>query len=213
MKLRIHHLLLIAAFLTVSGIVHGMWSNRWSDAAQVEGKDLLSGINGEIGDWHPGEFLQINPADVPAKTKCVSRRFEPLKDGRPMVVSLTSGGPGAVAVHTPDVCYLGAGYQLRGAVTRQSIPLADGATASFWVADFVKNRASGDEAIRVRWSWTANGNWEAPDYPRWSFARVPVLYKLYIVHPLTDDDDLTKNDPYRKFVADLVPALSGQITH
>jgi hypothetical protein len=35
--------------------------------------------------------------------------------------------------------------------------------------------------------------------------QMPVLYKLYIVHPLTDDDDF-KNDPYRKFVADLVPA-------
>ncbi len=213
MKLRFHHLLLIAAFLAVSGFVHGMWSNRWSNASRVEGKDLLSGVAGEIGDWRAGEFLHINPADVPANTKCVSRRFEPLKDGRPLLVSLTSGSPGAVAVHTPDVCYLGAGYQLRGAVTRQTITLADGKSASFWVGDFVKNRATGDELIRVRWSWSGDGDWQAPDYPRWIFARMPVLYKLYIVHPLNDDDDLTKNDPYRKFVADLIPALNGQLTN
>lgn len=210
MKLRIHHLLFIAIFLALSGIVHGMWSNRWANAGQIEGKDLLSGVSAELGDWRAGSFLEINPADVPAKTKCVSRRFEPLKDGRSIVVSLTSGGPGAVAVHTPDVCYLGAGFQLRGAVTRQTIPLGEGKSASFWVADFVKSKASGDEAIRVRWAWTSDGDWSAPDYPRWVYARVPILYKLYIVHPLTDEDDLTKKDPYRNFLADLVPALTLQ---
>jgi hypothetical protein len=212
MKVRLHHLLLIAVFLAVSGYVHGTWSNRWSKAAHVEGKDLLSGVDGEIGDWRAGEFLQINPADVPAKTKCVSRRFDPIKEGSPLVVSITSGGPGEVAVHTPDVCYLGAGYQLRGAVTRQTIPLDDGKSVSFWVADFVKTKPTGDESIRVRWAWSGDGDWQAPDYPRWVFARVPLLYKLYMVHPLTDDDDLTKSDPYRKFVADLVPALSRQLS-
>lgn len=211
MKLRLHHLVLTAVFLAVSGFVHGTWSNRWSKAEQVEGKDLLMRIDSEIGDWRSGEFLQINPADIPAGTKCVSRRFDPMKDGNPIVVSVTSGGPGAVAVHTPDVCYLGAGYQLRGGVSRQTIPLADGGSASFWVADFVKSKASGDEMIRVRWGWTSDGNWQAPDYPRWVFARAPLLYKLYMVHSLSDDEDLTKNDPYRKFVADLVPALSRQL--
>lgn len=213
MKVRFHHLLFMAAFLAASGLVHGMWSNRWSKTAKVEGKDLLTRLDDEIGDWRSGEFLQINPADVPANTKCVSRRFDPIKDGTPIVVSVTSGGPGEVAVHTPDVCYLGAGFQLRGEVSRQSIPLPDGKSASFWVADFVKSKASGDESIRVRWAWTSDGNWQAPDYPRWVFARVPVLYKLYMVHSLTDDDDLTKNDPYRKFIADLAPALSRQLAN
>jgi hypothetical protein len=211
MKLRFHHLLLMLAILAVSAFVHGTWSNRWTNAAQVQGRDLLSGIESPVGDWRGGEFLQINPADVPANTKCVSRRFDPIKEGSPMVVSLTSGSPGAVAVHTPDVCYLGAGYQLRGSVSRQTIPLADGSSASFWVGDFVKTKATGDDVIRVRWAWSGGGEWQAPDYPRWVFARVPVLYKLYMVHNLTDDDDLTKNDPYRKFVADLVPALSRQL--
>jgi len=84
MKVRFHHLLLMAGFLAASGLVHGMWSNRWSKTAKVEGKDLLTRLDDEIGDWRSGEFLQINPADVPANTKCVSRRFDPIKDGTPL---------------------------------------------------------------------------------------------------------------------------------
>lgn len=213
MKLRIFHIVLITAFLGCAAYIHGMWSNRWANAGQVQGKNLLAGLGEEIGDWRCGEFMTINAADVPPNTKCETRRFDPMKDGLPMVVSITSGSPGAVAVHTPDVCYLGAGFQLRGAVTKQTIPLTDGKSATFYLADFVKSKATGNEMIRVRWAWSGNGNWEAPDYPRWTFARVPVLYKLYIVHPLTDDDDLTKNDPYRKFVADLTPALSQQMAN
>jgi hypothetical protein len=136
MKLRFHHLLLITALLAVSGFVHGMWSNRWSNAANNEGKDLLSSIDGEIGDFRCGEFLQINPADVPAKTvrraasiherRTADRRRSPRADparGRPYARCLLS---------------LGAGLSTPRQLSRQTITLADGKSASFWVGDFVK---------------------------------------------------------------------------
>ncbi|MCE9529765.1 MAG: EpsI family protein [Planctomycetes bacterium] len=211
MKFRTLHLLIAAIVLTLSGIVHGMWTNRWAPTDVNEGKNLLEGLGAELGDWKTGDFLKINPAELPANTRCDSRRFMPSKTGKPITVSITSGSPGAVAVHTPDVCYLGAGWKLRGAVSKQSTPLPDGKSASFWVADFTKTNATGSESIRIRWAWTADGNWQAPDYPRWIFARAPILYKLYIVQQL-NDDDLTREDPYRKFVADLVPVLSKQLT-
>jgi hypothetical protein len=212
MKSRFLHLLLVAAFLGLLGLVHGIWTNRWSPLAASEGKDLLDSLDGTIGDWLPGDRLQIDPADIPAKTACKSRQFVPLKPGKPMVVSITSGGPGAVAVHTPDVCYLGAGYKLKGDVTRQMIPIGDGgASAAFWVGDFVKTTATGSETNRVRWSWSADGNWQAPDYPRWFFARTTVLYKMYIVQPLAEEDDLTRDDPYRTFIASLIQLLNRQL--
>jgi hypothetical protein len=213
MKLRTFHLFILSGFLALSGIVHGMWSHRWSSGSEVEGKNLLAAIDGDISDWQAGDFVNLDPASIPEKTVCYSRKFMSTKSNKPFMVSITSGSPGSVAVHTPDVCYLGAGYKLRGAVTRQTIALGDGGSAAFWVGDFVKTSATGSESIRVRWSWTADGLWQAPDYPRWVFARVPVLYKLYIVHPLSDEDDLTRDDPYRKFVADLIPALSRQLVN
>ena len=37
-----------------------------------------------------------------------------------------------------------------------------------------------------------------------------MLYKLYVVHPL-GDEDLTKTDPYRTFAADLAVALGRHV--
>lgn len=212
MNLKIMHLIIFSGFLVVSGLVHGVCSNRWSSLAGGEGKDLLENLDGDVGDWRPGDVLCINPAEIAEKTVCHSRRFMPLKLGQPMVVSVTSGGPGVVAVHTPDVCYLGAGYKLKGEVSRQEISFGDdGKIASFWTADFIKTTALGSESVRVRWSWTADGKWEAPDYPRLEYARVQMLYKLYIVQPLSEDDNFSRGDPYRKFIADLIPRLNRQL--
>ncbi len=197
--------------LVASGVVHGMWTNRWSQTGQAEGKNLLAGIAHDVGDWKPGDFERINPAEIPANTRCDSRFFVPMKNGKPLRVSITSGSPAAVAVHTPDVCFLGAGWKLRGPVVRQTLSLPGGGAGSFWVGDFTKTTSTSSESIRVRWCWSADGNWVAPDYPRWVLARAPILYKLYLVHPLTEEEDLTREDPYRRFATELLPVLSQQL--
>ena len=61
----------------------------------------------------------------------------------------------------------------------------------------------------MRWAWSTDGTWVAPDNPRWQFARqlnsVPVLYKLYVATPLPETDGEEKvheDDPLTKaFVA------------
>ncbi len=43
----------------------------------------------------------------------------------------------------------------------------------------------------MRWAWTTDGAWVAPDNPRWQFAgqlRAARLYKVYIATPLPDAD-------------------------
>jgi hypothetical protein len=55
----------------------------------------------------------------------------------------------------------------------------------------------------VRWAWTTDGAWIAPDNPRWQFAgqlRAPVLYKVYVATPLpeTDGDESPEDDATTK---------------
>jgi len=210
------HFLLAVVLFAAGGVVHGMFTHRWSATAlETAGDDLLSKITEPVGEWKPGQFFPINAGDVPKKTETVSRQFAHEKAGRTLVVSLTSGVPGIVAAHTPDVCYLGSGYKLKSAVTKETVPMPDGATAAFYVADFQKTTATGSETVRVRWAWSADGTWQAPEYPRLFFARrqlqLPVLYKLYVVNTV-DETDLTKADPYRTFAAALASRLSGEMT-
>jgi hypothetical protein len=211
MAFRTSHLVGAVVVLAVGGVVHGMWTHRWAgDAVRESGADLLAKVDAPLGDWQPGPAAAVNERDIPKGTKATSRQFVNDKERKRAVASVTCGVPGVIAAHTPDVCFLGSGYKLKNPPSKQTLPLADGGSVTFYVADFEKTTPTGTEAVRCRWAWTADGTWHAPDYPRLFFAKsqvsLPVLYKLYVVHPL-GDDDLTRNDPYRTLAADLAGAL------
>ena len=211
MTLRTPHLVGAVLLVAAGGAVHGMWTHRWSSAAGGDvGVDLLDQVGEPVGGWRPGPAVPVGERDIPRGTRATSRQFTQDVGGRRAVVSVTYGVPGIVAAHTPDVCFLGSGYKLKGPPSKQALPMPGGETVTFYVADFEKTTALGSEAVRCRWAWTADGTWHAPDYPRLFFARsqasLPVLYKLYVVHPI-GDEDLTKSDPYRTFAADLAVAL------
>lgn len=210
------HLVGAMAVLAVGGVVHGMWTHRWSgDVVRQAGTDLLAAADAPLGDWRPGPATPVEERLSPKGTTATSRQFVNDKDHKRAVASVTCGLPGVVAAHTPDVCFLGSGYRLKNPPSKQTLPLPGGGSVTFYVADFEKTTAAGTEAVRCRWAWTADGTWHAPDYPRLFFAQsqatLPVLYKLYVVHPI-EGDDLTKNDPYRTLAADLAAALGRSLT-
>lgn len=215
-NLKTSHAIVAGVMLAVSGVVHGMWTHRWSAPNDVSGRDLLSEKTGPLGDWAPGNSVAMDEKETPKGAIATAQYFTNSKTNKQVVVSLTRGAPGVVAAHTPDVCFLGSGYKLKSPPSKQVLPIGDGATVAFYVADFEKTTASGTESVRCRWSWSADGKWHAPDYPRLFFAKsqmsLPVLYKLYIVHPI-GDEDLTKNDPYRTFAADLASALGQNLAN
>jgi hypothetical protein len=209
------HLVGAVVLLVAGGVVHGMWTHRWGgDAAATTGVDLLAKVGGPLGDWQPGPATPVEARDTPKGAMATARQFVNEKANKRAVASVTVGVPGVVAAHTPDVCFLGSGYKLKNPPSKQTLPLPGGGSAEFYVADFEKTSASGTEAVRCRWTWTADGTWHAPDYPRLFFARspvqMPVLYKLYLVHPI-GDEDLTRNDPYRTLAADLAASLGRQL--
>lgn len=214
MTLRTTHAVGATVLLIAAGVAHGMWTHRWSAAAgPAVGADYLARLDQPVGDWQAGPAQAVAEKDTPKGTQATARTFVAEKAGKRAIVSLTSGTPGVVAAHTPDVCFLGSGYTLKAPPTKQALPLGDGSVATFYMADFEKTTATGIEVVRCRWSWSSDGTWHAPDYPRLFFARsqmsLPVLYKLYIVHPLAEDD-LNKSDPYRTFATDLAVALGRQ---
>jgi hypothetical protein len=208
--MRLAHVIGAVSLLVIGGLVHGMWTHRWSPPEKIAGVDLLAKVDSSIGVFAPGAVVPVAEKEIPKGTAVSCRQFVSTRSNKQVVVSVTSGPPGIVAAHTPDVCFLGSGYKLKNPPSKQTLQMTGGGSVSFYVADFEKTSATGTEAVRCRWAWTADGTWHAPDYPRLFFAKsqvsMPVLYKLYIVHTL-GDEDLTKNDPYRTFAADLAGAL------
>jgi hypothetical protein len=118
------------------------------------------------------------------------------------------GRSGPVSVHTPDVCYAGAGYEEVGSVTRREIPDLTG--DRFWYRRFQK---SGPTPIKlgITYAWTASGPWEAPENPRLALARHPVLFKVYVIRPLAGPNEPPDADPTIDFLRALTPPLRAAL--
>jgi hypothetical protein len=192
----------ILALVLCGAIVHGAVTQRWSIfVGNPELTARLHALEIRCGDWVPTEV----PTEMPLNEQSIatSRRYDSTRLKRAVVVSFISGIPGSVATHTPDVCYPGSGYKTLRGPGKETITLPDGRTSTVYVADFEKKTQTKFDRVRVRWAWTKDGEWVAPENPRWQFAiqlRAPTLYKVYIATPLPDagedsaveDDEATK---------------------
>jgi hypothetical protein len=169
------------------------------DPARTE---RLHALEVRFGDWQPTEV----PTEMPTneRSTATARRYVSASGGQSAVVTLISGIPGSVSTHTPDVCYVGSGYRTLRGPRKETAELPGGPAVTYYTADFEKKTATRAERVRVRWAWSTDGAWIAPDNPRWQFARqlnaVPVLYKLYLATPLPDgeDDGVPEDDPATK---------------
>jgi hypothetical protein len=201
-------LLVAGGLVAAAALVHGAVTQRWAvfapDAART---DRLHGLVIRFEDWQATEV----PTDMPTKERstATARQYVSASGRQSAVVTVISGIPGSVSTHTPDVCYVGSGYKCLRGPRRDTLELPTGATAAFYVADFEKKTATRAERVRVRWAWSTDGTWVAPDNPRWQFAKqltaAPELFKLYVATPLPEagaDDRVYEDDgPTKAFVA------------
>src|SRR5262249_8482825 len=116
-------------------------------------------------------------------------------------VFLVCGRPGPISVHTPDVCFEGAGYRMTGAPAK--FPLEFSPDDEFWHVTFLKEGLQSQDQVGVFWAWNSDGHWQAPDNPRWTFARSKALFKLYLIH----DVPRSKLPPHKDSTLDLLKEL------
>ena len=126
--------------------------------------------------------------------------------GLTVSVLLLSGLPGNISVHTPDICYPGAGYTLGESekfVQRYGDPER---TAEFQTA-IASRTGTRPSSLRLYWSWRSSNGWSAPGNARWAFAAEPMLSKLYIVRETGGIAVDPKADPCAQFMTLLLPEL------
>jgi hypothetical protein len=207
-------LLAATGLIVFSGIVHGLWTGRWVTPMEAEASAAkLSSLPLTIGDWS-GQPLELSEqlmyeAHV---SSYLLRRYINRRTGHELSVFLLCGQSGPIAVHTPDVCFSGAGYELFAPYARHTIrPQSDSQEAEFWVAKFQKERSVTQDGLRVFWAWSANGVWQAPDYPRLTYARYSSLYKLYVIRTLPKLNEPLEQDPCLEFIRLLLPELQKSL--
>jgi hypothetical protein len=195
-------MLTAALAIVACGTVHGLWTNRWQlsdEPARSAAK--LRDVSLVLGDWE-GEVGKEHLAKDMAGA--LFHRYRNRKTGQVVTVFVVCDRPGPVSIHTPDVCYEAAGYE----VSKPARFTAPGdEDISFWTARFHKKRsADGAGDLRIFWSWNAGQGWQAADDARLSYARFPALYKLYLIYELPGDENLADGPPVQ-LMKQLLPEL------
>jgi hypothetical protein len=187
---RIVLLSIAAAVILVDGLVYGLWTDRWGNSRAVEeALARLEGVPLTIGDWR-GEAAELGArqAERAGYAGYWLRRYERRKDGVSVHVMLACGRPGPLCVHTPAVCYAGAGFEESEAPVKYMAGAAHGTSPEFWKAKFRKTESVVPVNLRIYFSWRSADGWKASSNPRWQFAREPVLFKMYVTHQLGADE-------------------------
>jgi hypothetical protein len=174
--------------VVLSGVAHGLYSDRWQTAPDVRDvQPRLDRLPTTIGTWTAKDDpLSDDVLDRGAIRAYLSRKYRDAASGQTVQVIVVAGRPGPISVHTPDVCFQGAGFEM----VSSPETLAVGTTgARLWTATFAKPNAPVPESMLVSWSWNGGNGWEALDHrsARVRYAFRPVLYKLYLLTepPLT----------------------------
>jgi hypothetical protein len=202
---------LIAALvvLLVSGLVHGFWTQRWHSAEALTGAVVrVHAVPLHAGNWK-GVNLDVDP-ELYEQARAVGywmRRYTNGATGDSISVILMCGRAGHMAVHTPDICYRGAGYEMVGEPARYRLP--GSAACEFWAASFRLPGLAGVADLEIYWTWGADNSWKAPSSPRLAFGGQPYLFKLYVVReaPGNPLQDPVTADFLRQFMPELEAAL------
>jgi Protein of unknown function (DUF3485) len=196
-----------AGILLVSGLLHGLWSERWGRAEQPAAfAARLPRVPLTVGDWE-GRDLELDPkkVEVAELSGYLCRQYVNRRDHGEVTLILVAGRAGPVAAHPPDVCYAGSGFELTAAPAQ--VTLAAGRPAQFWTARFRKGDPAAPLQLRVFWGWTADGDWQAPRNARLALARHPALYKLYLVRQMGAGEEAVDKDPGLDFLRVVLPEL------
>lgn len=197
------------AVLIFSGIVQGLWTDRWSDRSDlIAAAARLDRFPLTLGEWQGTDYEQT--ADkTSAMAGVLSRRYVHPSTGNVVSIYIGCGRPGPVSVHTPDVCYAGSGYQIERPTAFAVPPGPDMPKGELWTARFVKEKADSRSNLRLFWSWHTAGGWKVADNPRLAFAGEKQLYKLYVIREMATADEPIDTDPCIEFMRVLLPALEA----
>jgi hypothetical protein len=157
-------------------------------------------------DWDvEGGELNARVVEIAELEGYLNRRYVHRPTGAIISVLLVCGRAGPISVHTPDVCYGGAGYAEVGAPRPFKGP--GELPAQFEVRDFLQSNAATPTRLRIFYAWGARGKWSVPSRPRIAFSSEPVLYKLYAVRQMNKADEPVEKDLTIELLRELMPQL------
>ena len=203
--------LLAVAILLGSGVAYHSMAR---DSDQLDAALLrIARVPMVVGDWKAIETPKDEGDDrtfeqAGAKAYWMRSYVNERTDASVLVI-LMCGRAGKMAVHTPEVCYHGAGFELKDQPAVFDVKHDDTSDAGsrFWTGAFSKRGPT--TGLRLFWAWNARGAWDASPNPRWQFRGEPFLYKLYVSRDVSNRRPMEANaDPAADLLRVLLPEMN-----
>jgi hypothetical protein len=195
--------------LTVGPIVYRGHKESLQDEMLNNAEERLSAIPAHFGPWllRDEESLNGTAQQMLVNPRYVCRTYVHGSSGETVSMIVLAGLAGPMAVHTPEICMPSREYESIQAPEQIEVA-ALGKKQKFFSSLFRAKTLEGQK-VNVYYGWSRDGDvWEAPDYPRVTFAPLPMLYKVQVVcaEPAVPSEGPTAGE---KFLADLLPLLSS----
>ena len=190
----------------ISTYIQGSWTHRWTQGADKELVQLAEryqAIPTVIGTEWVGQDIPFSKKELAeaGAHAFISRVYSNSKTGDQVTIYMICGYARDVAVHTPEYCYAGSGFEVESRPENFTFATNDDDTnTEFWTSTFLKERGDGRIHQRILWTWTNGGNWLAPDNPRLQFPGNSGLNKVYLITNIKDGaDELAEKHPSVEF--------------
>lgn len=208
-------LLIVCVMMVGSGFIHGLTIDRWGSSEDLrQAVASLKQVPAEFGEWKSEEStISEKELEVGEIDGYLARVYKNSADGNAVNMMIVCGRPGPISVHTPDICFTGAGYQMVKQFERHRIASTEKnpGTAETFFADFAKPVNAASQNLRVFWTWSDGTQFFAPDNPRLAFAGKPFLYKIYLTRAIERVGDPPETDPCVSFFKLMMPVLQRSI--
>ena len=165
------------------GVVHGLWTARWSPKEIRGAKEALNRIPTKIDNW---EATDLVPLSHPAGLESLNRVYTNKFTNRTVSVIMVAGDPTLVSAYPLTKLLSGYGYRAVGDPLPINIEtryegVAGRVHHAFLNADYYEPAASlKTEQLIALWAWTESGIWESPTKPLDRFTNSPQVFRLYV---------------------------------
>ena len=208
--------MLVAAIALTAGpaVVHGVWSRRWRNPADVEAAArIVEEFPRQFGDWKQQGDDEKLPDEAVRELQCAGyfdRHYVNQKLGRDVTVLLMVGPSGPLIRHPPEICYGTRANKLLHDPTNVKVNTPDAQSHLFRFLQY-KNPGAASGEFSVCYAWTPDGTWNVPDYPRVRFGGEPLLYKLQVLTTDAIPADGSLPVATAQFMNEFLPLLRDRV--
>lgn len=206
------YVLLAAICLLGSGVVHGLWTDRWSGTDVVPGEVVLARVPNKIGVW---VGTSLPPLDHPDSISSLHRQYTNELTDRSVNVLFTAGNVQTISDY--PITRLFPGHPYRAVSDPNSLNIRCSHEGfkkrilhGFYSSDYYEPANLKTQQLIAVWAWTEDGVWQSPIKPQDQFAHQGEVYRLYVTQDWDFAAQSRPND-IQNFLSTALPEFSAAI--